>query len=841
MKTLRITLRLLGQDWRSGELYLLAAALILTVAAITAVGFFTDRVESAMARQGGELIASDLALDSATPLPGEYQARADRMGLSTARVIEFRTVVVGEGGPQLVQAKSVDTAYPLRGRLKIRDDFEAPDREVETGPPPGQVWVESRLLRLLDTELGAPVGIGESRLPMGAILSYEPDRGGALFAMAPRVMLNQADLEATGLISEASRAEHRLLVAGEAAAVERFKKEIQGTLPLNIRLIDGSSARPEFESAVDRASRFLHLATLVTLLVAGAAIALASRRFVERQTDAVAVMRCLGAPHHLLMRVFMLRLVLFGVVASLVGCLLGWLGQLGLMSLLSDWFAMDLPTPSLAPVAVGVATGLVALLGFALPPLFQLAQVSPLRALRRDLGAPRGSAVLTVLGAAAALALLIVWQANDLQLAWKLMAGVLGAVASLVITVLILVRLAGRLAGRARGVWRLGLAALARRPTGAVLQISGLGIGILALLLLAVVRVDLLQAWQESLPEGAPNHFLINIQPQDVEPLGDFLRDSGLGPESGSAPGSKASESQIYPMIRGRLVRINDRTVVPSEYENPRAEQLASREFNLSHGVSLQSDNRILSGAWWADENAPPELSVEQGIAETLGISLGDEMTFLVSGRELSAPVTSLREVQWDSFNVNFFVISSPALLGAEPATYITSFYLPDDRETVIPELVRRFPSVTLLDVDALLTQVRQVVDRGVMAVEYVFLFTLAAGILVMYAGIQASLEERRLEHGILRTLGTGRRALLTSLAVEFTAAGILAGALASVFAELTGWLLAEQLFGLDFSFNPTLWLIGVFGSGLLIGVAGTVATYPLLIRPPLRTLREAG
>ena len=828
MKTWRITLRLLGQDWRSGELYLLASALILTVAAITAVGFFTDRVESAMARQGGELIAADLALESATPLPADYREQADRLGLTSAEIIEFRSVVVGEGGPQLVQVKAVDTAYPLRGRLSVRDAFDAPDREVETGPPPGEVWVESRLLPLLGAALGDEVGLGESRLRMGAILSNEPDRGGALFALAPRVMLSQSDLAATGLITEASRAEHRLLVAGEAAAVERFKRAIEARLPANIDLIDGSTARPEFESAVDRASRFLHLATLATLLVAGAAIALASRRFVERQIDAVAVMRCLGAPNHLLMRVFMMRLVLFGLIASLVGCLLGWLGQLGLMSLLSDWFATDLPTPSLAPVFVGVATGLVALLGFALPPLFQLAQVSPLRALRRDLGAPRGSAILTVVGAASALALLIIWQADDFQLAWKLMAGVLGAVASLVITVLVLVRLAGGLAGRARGVWRLGLAALARRPSAAVLQISGLGLGILALLLLAVVRVDLLATWQETLPEGAPNHFLINIQPQDVEPLGEFLREADLG------------ESAIYPMIRGRLVRINDREIVPSDFENPRAEQLASREFNLSQGVDLQSDNRIVAGAWWSGADAPQQFSVEEGIAETLGIALGDEIAFLVSGREVSAPVTSLREVQWDSFNVNFFVISSPALLGSEPATYITSFYLPDDRENLMPELVKRFPSVTLLDVDALLTQVRQVVDRGVMAVEYVFLFTLAAGILVMYAGIQASLEERRLEHGILRTLGTGRRALLTSLAVEFTAAGILAGALASVFAELTGWLLAEQLFGLTFSFNPMLWLIGVFGSGALIGIAGTLATYPLLIRPPLQTLRQA-
>lgn len=430
------------------------------------------------------------------------------------------------------------------------------------------------------------------------------------------------------------------------------------------------------------------------------------------------------------------------------------------------------------------------------------------------------------------MALLILWQAQDLQLAWKLILGVAGAVASLVITVLLLVRLAGGMAGRVRGVWRLGLAALARRPAGAVLQIAGLGIGILALLLLTLVRVDLLRSWQESLPAGAPNHFLINIQPQDVEPLANFLRDSGLRADT--------DDAAIYPMIRGRLVRINDRAVEPSDFADPRAERLASREFNLSHGLALQDDNRILDGAWWSSADAPAQFSVEEGIAETLGIGLGDEIAFLVSGREIAAPVTSLRAVQWDSFNVNFFVIASPVLLGREPATYITSVYIADEREALIPELVRRFPSVTLLDVDALLTQVRQVVDRGVLAVEYVFLFTLAAGLLVMYAGIQASLEERRLEHGILRTLGTGRRALLTSLAVEFTAAGILAGALASVFAQLTGWLLAEQLFGLTFQLNPLIWVIGVLGSGVLIGVAGTLATYPLVVRPPLRTLREA-
>jgi putative ABC transport system permease protein len=824
----RIALRLLRQDWRSGELYLLGAALVLTVAAISAVGFFTDRIESAMIRQGGELIAADLAVDGSAPPPEAYRERAEALGLKAARTMEFPSVVMGAAGPQLVQVKAADAAYPLRGRLRLRDDFTAPERVVQEGPPPGEVWVEARLLRLLDARIGDLVGLGESNPRIGAILSYEPDRGGNLFNLAPRLFMNAADVPATGLVGEASRVRHRLLLGGEGGAVDAFSAWLKPRLPPNLNLIDARTARPEFESALDRASRFLHLATLVTLLVAGSAMALASRRLVERQIDAVAVMRCLGAPRHLLLRVFLLRLVLFGLLGSLVGALAGWVGQLGLVAALADWFGTDLPPASLTPALAGIMTGLVALLGFALPPLLQLTRVSPLRALRRDLGVPRASAAAAVLGAGVALGLLILWQAGDPALAWKLLGGVALALVALVLAVLGLVKVLGGLAGRARGVWRLGLAALTRRPAFAVLQIAGFGLGILALLLLAVVRVDLLRAWQTSLPPGTPNQFLINIQPQEVQPLRDFLAEHGIG------------EPRLFPMIRGRLTRIGDHEVRPSDYPNPRAESLAAREFNLSYADALQGDNAITAGRWWTPGETRPEFSVEEGLAETLGIKLGDRLTFYVSGHAVSAPVTSLRKVRWDSFNVNFFVLSPPALLGAESATYITSFHLPLAHEGLIPDLVQRFPSVTLLDVDALLVQVRAVVDRGVLAVEYVFLFTLAAGVLVMFSGIQASLAERRAEHGILRTLGAGRGALLGSLAVEFTAAGLLAGLLASVFAEGIGWLLAERLFGLEFSFNPVLWVTGVLGSGLLIGLAGTAATWPLLIRPPLQTLRRA-
>ena len=831
MTAWRLAVRLLRRDWRSGELYLLAAALALTVAAMTTVAFFGDRVERAMQRQGGELIAADLAVDDGHAIPASFADQARALGLANATTIEFPSVVLAGEATQLVQVKAADPGYPLRGRLRVQADSGAPDEEAAGGPPPGEVWADARLLPLLGLETlageGAEIALGETHLRLAKILAYEPDRGANLVQLAPRLLVNAADIPATGLVTPASRVRYRLLVAGDAATVKDFRAWAQGRLPPTAQVLDPEHARPELATAIAGASRFLRLATLVTLLVAGAAIALASRRLVERQTDAVAVMRCLGAPQHLLTRVFVLRLLAFGIAVSLVGALFGYAAQQGLVALAGDLFAQDLPPPSAAPIAVGLVTGLVALLGFALPPLVQLARVTPLRALRRDLGTPRASVLGATLAAAAALALLIWWQAGDAQLAARLLAGLAGTVLGLVGTVVILVRLAAWFQPRTRGVWRLGLAALTRRPAGAVLQVAGFGVGVLALLLLAVVRVDLLRAWQEGLPPDAPNRFLINIQPQDVAPLRDFLAAQGL------------ADSGVLPMVRGRLTRIGDRAVDPDAYPDPRAQRLAAREFNLSYAEHPQSDNQVVAGRWWAPGDPEDQFSVEEGLAETLGIRLGDRLTFWVSGHEVSARVTNLRHVKWDSFNVNFFVVSPPGLLGAEAASYVTSFHLPPGRAVVMADLQRKLPAVTPLDVDALLGQVRRVMERGASAVEYVFLFTLAAGLLVMLAGIQATLAQRRGEHAVLRALGASRRSLLAALAVEFTVAGLLAGLLGSAFAQLTAWLLAGQVFDLEFAFNPRLWALGVFGSATLIGLAGTLATYPLLVRPPLEGLRR--
>jgi putative ABC transport system permease protein len=827
MRRWRFALQGLRREWRSGELRLLAAALTLAVAAVTSVGFFTERVEGLLRWQGSELLAADLVIESPEPPAASLRQQARALGLRTTHTLTFPSVVMSDGNPQLVQVKAVEAGYPLRGQLLLRGEQEDPVAAAGV-PAAGEVWVEPRLLTLLQRQTDEQLSLGEADFRIARLIELEPDRGGNLFQLAPRVMLNLQDIPATGLVSPASRVSHRLLFAGSADKVEAFRRWSQGRLPANARTLSVQDARPELRTALERGSRFLALAALVAVLVTGAAIALASRRLIERQSDSVAVMRCLGAQSGFLRDTLILRLLLLLLITGLIGAALGYLAQTLLAQLLGDWFTQPLPPPSLKPLITGFATGALTLFGFALPSLLRLPRVPPLRVLRQDLGPTPPGPWLLGLSAFAALGALLFWQADDPKLASTVLGGALLLLVSLSLISLLLIRSTGALQLRVRGVWRFGLAALSRHPTATLLQLCGFGIGVMAILLLAVVRVDLLNAWEATLPAGTPNRFLINIQPDQAEAVAAFLETEGL------------DGARLYPMIRGRLTHINGLPVVAENYDHPRAQRLASREFNLSQGMQMQSDNRILQGAWWERAEAPPQFSVETGIAEALGIGLGDKLTYLIAGQSVSAPVTSLRSVKWDSFNVNFFVIASPATLAGTPATYITSFHLPPQREAVARELIQRFPNLTLLDVSAILGQVRRVMARGSTAVEYLFLFTLAAGLLVLYAGIQAGAESRRHEAAILRTLGANRRQLLGAAAIEFSTLGLLAGLLATLGAFIVGQLLAQQIFQLEYGFSPWLWISGIGGSLLGIALAGLISAWPLVVQPPLRSLREA-
>ncbi len=827
MNRWRFALRLFRRDWRHPELRLLGLALAVAVAAVTAVGFFTDRVEQAMALQAGQILAADLRLSSHDPIPDRYLEQARRMGLETARVLRFPSVLMHGDRTLLVEVKAVERSYPLRGELRLRAPGGGEQR-IGHGPAPGELWTQARVFDSLGLAPGDPLALGRSRLTASRLLLRDSAEAANIFRLGPGVLMALEDVPATGLVTPASRVGHRLLLAGERDAVQAYLEWARRDLPPGLSIDHMSNTRPELRRALDRGGRFLALASLMAVLVAAAAIALSGHRFLQRQSDAAAVLRCLGASRALILQTLLLRLGLLALLATLVGAAVGWLAQFLLAGLLADWFGAPLPSPGPAPLLVGFGTALVSLVGFALPPMLRLGRVPPLRVLRRDLAPPPLSAWLTGLAALGAIGLLMLWQAGEPRLAGMVVAGTLAALGLLLAGGRLLVWLLTPLRRRGRGIWRYGLAGLARNPAMTSLQLAGFGLGILALLLLAVVRVDLLEAWDRSIPERAPNQFLINIQPDRVAALKAFLAAEGV-PDAG-----------LYPMLRARLVGIGDRAVRIDDYRDDRARRLVARDFNLSYALEPAPDNRITAGRWWRPGQRDQALfSVEQELARTLGIRLGDRLRFRLAGDTVEGTVASLRQVQWDSFRPNFFVIGTPGLLRGHPTTYITSFYLPPGREGVLSRLTARFPAVTVIDVSALMEQVREIIDRGARAVEYVFAFTLVAGLLVLYAGIQASREHRRQESAILRTLGLRRRALLQAVTIEFVTLGLLAGLLASLCAGVTGWFIARELFDLAYPFNPGLWLAGLAASGAGIGLAGLLATWPLVVRPPLQTLRE--
>ena len=827
MNALKLGGRFLKREWRAGELRVLIAALVVAVASITAVGFFTDRMNRAIEIGATELLAADLLVLSTEPVPTEVAVEAQARGVRMARTVSFRSVVLAGNFFKLAEVKFVGAGYPLRGQLRTARLPYGVDAVAEGIPGPGNVWLDPRLFGLLGVDVGDHVAIGSRRFRIDAVLSFEPDRGGDLFNIAPRVLLNLDDLQSTALVKPGSRVKYRLLFAGEPDRIDEFRGWLSPRLRPNQQLQGIRDARPELRAALQRANQFLSLAALVSVLLAGAAIAMSARRFAERHLDSAGMLRCLGVGQRNISLIYATEVFIIGVIASLAGCVLGFAAQSGLSALFATFIVTGLPAPSLLPVLQGFAIGFVTLAGFALPPLLRLREVPPARVLRRELG-PVSTGTRGIYGAAAAaFGGLIFWQANDPILAAYVIGGGTLTVLALFLVALSLVKVLSGLRNRVGVAWRFGIANIARRAGSSTLQIVGFGVAIMVMLLLTLVRGDLLKAWDESVPSDAPNYFLVNVQADEVAPLRQYLSGYGL------------ASTALFPMVRGRLTAINGAPVKPEDYQQPRAQRLVAREFNLSWSAELQSDNRLVAGRWWtAEDSGKPLLSVEEGIAETLGLDLGDRLRFHVAGRDVEARVESLRAVDWDSFRVNFFVVAPPGVLDGFPATYITAFHLSQQQSEVLTGMIRRFPSVTVIDTDALLRKVREIMNHATTGVEYVFAFTLIAGFIVLYAAIQNTLDERRFETAVIRTLGASRARILGGLLAEFVTLGTLAGLVSAFAATATGAVLALKVFDVGYQVNPWLWLIGAAGGAVGIGIAGWLGTRRVLDQPPVETLR---
>ncbi|HEX4984681.1 MAG TPA: FtsX-like permease family protein [Burkholderiales bacterium] len=815
-----LAMRLLARDWRAGEQRLLALSIAVAVAGVTTVAFFADRVGRSLTSEAGQLLGADLVVVSDQPLDAKFEATARGLGLAVTAAVRFPSMAQFGDGAVLAEVKAVQAGYPLRGKLRIRTTGSGRDFEPHAVPEPGEAWIDERLLRRLGMRVGERIGLGDREFTVAAIVSEEPESSAGFFNLGPRLMMNAADLPSTGLIQTGSRVSYRLFVAGAAPAVASFRNFAGKAVGAGQRVEDIRDARPEIRSALERAERFLGLAALMTVILAGVAVALGARRYLQRHLDACAIMRCLGAGQRTILALHALQFAAIGLAASAAGCVAGFACQFALAAVLAPIVAVSLPAPGWGPPAYGMATGFVMLLGFALPPVIALRKVPALRVLRRDLGAPDSAGLSAYALGTAAVAGLVLWQARDMKLGLYVLGGIAGTAALCTALTLLLLKM---LAGTGRGAgfnWRFGVANLRRHRAGSILQVLALALGLMALILLTLVRGELLENWRRSLPPDAPNRFLVAIQPDQREAIARFFESEGV-----AAPA-------MFPMVRGRLVSINGRPVSPRDYADDRARRLVSREFNLSWARTMQPDNVVVAGRWFGDADAgKPVLSMEEGIAATLGVKLGDELGYDIAGSRVAATVTSLRKVEWDTFRVNFFVVAPPGVLEKFPASYVTSLHLPAARSALLDRLVLRFPNLVVIDVAAILGQIQRMMDQVVRAIEFVFLFSVAAGVLVLYAAIAGTQDERRFDAAVMRSLGASARQLRAVQAVEFALIGALAGLFAALGATAVGYFLASRVLNLPYSLDPRVWL-----AGLVVGCAGVTAAGMLGAGKALRT-----
>ncbi|PIF89698.1 putative ABC transport system permease protein [Acidovorax sp. 62] len=832
---LRLGWRTLLRDLRAGELRLLIVAVTLAVAALTSVGFFADRLQGGLQRDALQLLGGDAVVASDNPTPAAFVDKARALGLQTVGTMGFPTMGRASdaqgGASKLVALKSVETGYPLRGALKVTDAPGGPEQTTRDIPAPGDVWVDAPLLDALGLAMGDKLLLGDAQLRIARIIVIEPDRGAGFMSFAPRVMLNAADVPATGLVQPASRITYRFAVAGAPAAVKAFadwaNAEVKKPDVRAVRVESLESGRPEMRQTLDRAQKFLNLVALLAALLSAVAVALAARGFATDHLDASAMLRVLGQSQRTIAGAYTTEFALIGLFASALGVALGYLVHNVFVMLLAGLVESALPAPSLWPVAFGLGMGLTLLFAFGLPPVLQLAQVPPLRVIRRDVGGLKPASLAVLCVGVAGFAALLLAVSSDLKLGFIAVGGFAGAVALFAGLSWVAVKLLRKSVNEATAPRWLVLATrqISARPAYAVVQVSSLAVGLLALVLLVLLRTDLISSWRQATPPDAPNRFVINVMPEQADDFQKTLQTSGV------------AKYDWYPMIRGRLLAVNGQPVGPDTYTEDRAKRLVDREFNLSTAVQQPAHNQIVAGHW--TDNEAGAVSVEEGIAQTLGLKLGDSLLFDIGGVQNEARITSLRKVDWGSMRANFFVMYPVQQLEGVAVTYLAAYRAPE-AQGFDNALVRQFPNITNVDMASTITQVQRVLDQVIRAVEFLFAFTLAAGLVVLFAAVTATREERAREFAIMRAVGARASLLRQVQRAELMGVGLLAGFLASAVAVAVGWALARYVF--DFAWTASLWvpLAGALAGAVLALLAGWWGLRDVLRRPVVDTLRRA-
>jgi putative ABC transport system permease protein len=825
-------LRMLLRTWRGGQLNLIIWSLVLAVAVVTSVSLLAERIERALTAQSSSFLAADLVVRSSRPIDPEWITEAQQQQVESARMLTFASMVYHQDDMHLASIKAVESSYPLRGLLRRTTIAFTTDEnlieEIDYGPSQGEVWVDARLLPLLNIELGDEIELGEIRLKATRVVVEEPDSGGSFGAFGARVLMNYEDIAAAGIIIPGSRVTYRYLMAEGVSGAEgfaRYSQWLQDQLDIHDRLITPDEAQASIADTMDKGRRFLLLAGSIGVVLAGVALALASHHFAAGQTRQVALLKSWGIAASRVRSLYLQQSLWLGVGGSIAGLLVGFGFSEILIAVVREWLPISLPAAGIRPWIVGLATGLLCLAGFTLPAIWHLPAQSPLAVLRDDVQVEPVSSAARGLFGVATVAALLFWYSNNLYLSLAILAGFgLTALATVVIGLLLL-RVAKNYGQKLGSIWRLASSNLWRRRSQSIVQMVGFSGAIALLMIMSVVRTSLIDEWRWQLADDAPNHFLLNVAPYELEGVRDLVQDQNL------------ETAGWYSMVRGRLTQINGEGI--TEEQRDRHESFR-RELNLSWTTALPEGNKITAGKWWDELDLSADIapvSLEEELAGELGLEIGDKLTFSVGGLIFQARVASTRSLNWDNMTPNFYFLFPEGLLEDYPRTNMTSLYIPPQQKLLVNDLLRQYPTVQVIELDKIIDRIRSIVSQVTSGLEVMTLLILSCGVLVMFAAVSLSMSERLQESAILRTLGSSRRLILGIQWVEFSLLGLMAGLLAAIGAEAAVALLQRFMFDLPFSWHPWLWLVGPLAGGLLVGVLGVSYSRKAVTQPPLQVL----
>lgn len=822
-----IELRLLKRDWKSGQIQLIAAALILAVAVVAAVAILAERVQQGLSREVSSFLAADIKVESGIALDQVYAEKAKAFGLNTAQVAEFGSMVFHGENNHLASVKSVSHTYPLRGELTISNKAFAKDdaswRNIASGPVRGEAWVEERLLPILDMQLGDEIEVGKQKLKVTKVIINEPDRGSGFSMIGARLIMNHEDLATTGVIQPGSRVQFGLLAAGDSEQVLNFNTWANNKKSEHVRIILPEEASAQLSDALARGESFLLLSGTVGILLAAIALALSSQRYAERHKDQIALMKSWGQSAQDIRKLILMQLSLLGIVCTAIGVFVGWLVHAGLLWTISDLLPQQLPSAGTSAYLTAIFTGFLCLLGFALPALWHLPDIAPLRVLRRDIDTNALSTSLRISIGVFILILILYWYSQSISISLIFFGGITLTTALLGTIVFVIMGFLKSVTKNAASSWRIAISNLWRRKWLFIIQMVAFTIAIMLMLVMTSLRTSLLEDWQTQLPADTPNYFLVNVAPWEVEPVKNLMADH------------KLLDVGWYPMVRGRLVSQNGEVITQERLEKVGG---LDREVNLTWTNSLPDTNEIVEGKWWA-QKGQAEFSMEEKVATELGVKLGDVISFSLGGRELDATLTSIRSVDWDSMKPNFYIIFPEGVLEDYSPNWITSTYLKRQDKPFINSLLSEYPTILVIALDEIINRIRLVIDRVTTGLELMLLMILACGILVLFATIATSYDERARESAILRTLGSSKKLVLSVVGIEFAFMGFVSGIIAALGAQLAVFGFQVYVFNMSLVWYPWLWLAGPIAGILIVMGLGLLRSYPIIITPPLQSLRQ--